>query len=142
MKKIDTIALDLEGTLISNAVSQFPRPGLFEFLEFCRNNFSRVVVYTAVREELSRRIMRLLVSEGVAPAWFADIPYVDWDLNFKDLRNIPGADPENCLIVDDNRDYIMDEQYDQWIEIAKFESPYSQEDRELDQIRGSILDRI
>jgi len=29
---IKVITLDLEGTLISNAMSQIPRPGLFEFL--------------------------------------------------------------------------------------------------------------
>jgi hypothetical protein len=45
-----TIALDLEGTLISNAVSQFPRPGLFTFLEYCHQNFDRSVVFTAVNE--------------------------------------------------------------------------------------------
>ena len=30
---IQVIALDLEGTLISNAHSQIPRPGLYRFLE-------------------------------------------------------------------------------------------------------------
>lgn len=29
------IALDLEGTLISNAVTQFPRPGLRTFIDEC-----------------------------------------------------------------------------------------------------------
>jgi hypothetical protein len=33
--RISVLALDLEGTLISNAVSQFPRPGLLAFLECC-----------------------------------------------------------------------------------------------------------
>jgi hypothetical protein len=53
-----TIALDLEGTLISNAVSQFPRPGLFTFLEYCHQNFvgvashfeTRLVIFTAIDE--------------------------------------------------------------------------------------------
>jgi hypothetical protein len=53
-----TNALDLEGTLISNAVSQFPRPGLFIFLEYCHQNFvgvasrfeTRLVIFTAVNE--------------------------------------------------------------------------------------------
>ena len=44
------IALDLEGTLISNAVSQFPRPGLYSFLEYCQENFSRIVIFTAVKD--------------------------------------------------------------------------------------------
>jgi hypothetical protein len=50
-----TIALDLEGTLISNAVSQFPRPGLFTFLEYCHENF-RLVIFTAVNEVRFRSI--------------------------------------------------------------------------------------
>jgi NLI interacting factor-like phosphatase len=45
-----TIALDLEGTLIYNAVSQFSRPGLFTFLEYCHQNFNRLVIFTAVDE--------------------------------------------------------------------------------------------
>jgi hypothetical protein len=32
---IKVIALDLEGTLISNARRQIPRPGLYQFLEAC-----------------------------------------------------------------------------------------------------------
>jgi hypothetical protein len=61
-----TIALDLEGTLISNAVSQFPRPGLFTFLEYCHQNFvgiasrfeNRLVIFTAVNEVRFRSIAR------------------------------------------------------------------------------------
>jgi hypothetical protein len=51
-----TIALDLEGTLISNAVSQFPRPGLFTFLEYCHKSFDRLVIFTAVNEVRFRSI--------------------------------------------------------------------------------------
>ena len=40
------VAIDLEGTLISNAVSQFPRPGLYYFLEYCYKNFDRLVIFT------------------------------------------------------------------------------------------------
>jgi hypothetical protein len=45
-----TIALDLEGTLIYKTVSQFSRPGLFTFLEYCHQNFNRLVIFTAVDE--------------------------------------------------------------------------------------------
>ncbi|MGD9830135.1 MAG: hypothetical protein AB7E70_06365 [Hyphomicrobiaceae bacterium] len=44
------LALDLEGTLISNAMSCIPRPGLFAFLEGCREMFARVVLFAAVLE--------------------------------------------------------------------------------------------
>jgi NLI interacting factor-like phosphatase len=62
-----TIALDLEGTLISNAVSQFPRPGLFTFLEYCHRNFNRLVVFTAVNEVRFRSIARTLAENRDVP---------------------------------------------------------------------------
>src|SRR5690606_29950088 len=65
------LALDLEGTLISNAVSQIPRPGLFDFLTRCRDSFSRIVMFTTVSEKRFRDIAGLLVKEGFAPTWFA-----------------------------------------------------------------------
>jgi len=55
------LALDLEGTLISNAVSQIPRPGLYQFLEVAHELFEHLVIYTTVPEAAFRRISRLLV---------------------------------------------------------------------------------
>ncbi len=49
---IEVLALDLEGTLISNAMSQIARPGLRNFLEFCGRTFSRIVIYTALAIEV------------------------------------------------------------------------------------------
>ena len=68
------LALDLEGTLISNAVSQIPRPGLYQFLEVAHELFEHLVIYTTVPEAAFRRISRLLVEEGSAPGWFAELP--------------------------------------------------------------------
>jgi hypothetical protein len=51
--KYKVLALDLEGTLISNAVSIFPRPGLYNFLEFCHDTFDKIVLFTSVSEERS-----------------------------------------------------------------------------------------
>jgi hypothetical protein len=65
------IALDLEGTLISNAMSQIPRPGLREFLDTCAQMCPRVVMFTAISEPRFRNIARTLVGEGSAPDWFA-----------------------------------------------------------------------
>jgi hypothetical protein len=73
-----TIALDLEGTLISNAVSQFPRSGLFTFLEYCHQNLvgvasrfeTRLVIFTAVNEVRFRSIARILVGATDVPALF------------------------------------------------------------------------
>jgi len=58
--RLEVIALDLEGTPVSNAMSQIARPGLHEFLEFCRRAAPRVVIYTSVPEakDAKRRATR------------------------------------------------------------------------------------
>ena len=53
------IALDIEGTLISNAMSQFPRPRLHDFLVSCKEITDRVVIFTTVPEPLFREIANL-----------------------------------------------------------------------------------
>jgi hypothetical protein len=73
-----TIALDLEETLISNAVSQFPRSGLFTFLEYCYQNFVRLVVFTAVNEVRFRSITRILAEAGDVPDWFVGLVTIDF----------------------------------------------------------------
>jgi trehalose-6-phosphatase len=44
------LALDLEGTLISNAISQIPRPGLVRFLNDMQSQFDRLVMFTTVSD--------------------------------------------------------------------------------------------
>ncbi len=56
-----TIALDLEGTLISSAENRIPRPGLFDFLEACKT-MGIAVVYTMVGEKTTREIVQYLVA--------------------------------------------------------------------------------
>ncbi len=142
MQKETIIALDLEGTLISNAVSQFPRPGLFSFLEFCKERFEKVYIYTAVRDSVCHQIIYTLVVNGHAPDWLKDVPFIQWDRDLKDLNNIPNAQPTDCLIVDDYREYIIDEQISQWIKIEKFSSPYPNTDCELSRVQEVISERI
>jgi hypothetical protein len=84
--KVKVLALDLEGTLISNAVSQIARPGLYDFLEDCRELFPRIVIFTSVNEERFRTIANLLTTEGYAPNWFADIEYITWTGETKNLN--------------------------------------------------------
>jgi hypothetical protein len=92
-----TVALDLEGTLISNAVSQFFRPGLFTFLEYCHQNFvglasrfeNRLVIFTAVNEVRFRSIARRLAEAQDVPAWFVDLEYINLHSTYKDLSFIP-----------------------------------------------------
>lgn len=142
MHRESVIALDLEGTLISNAVSQFPRPGLRRFLDFCKTNFDAIYLYTAVRDELCVPILRTMVDEATAPEWILEIPFVQWDGSVKDLANIPNTKIRDCLLVDDNPDYIVDEQRHQWIAIEKFESPYPDTDRELERVQRLITKRL
>lgn len=70
------IALDLEGTLVSNAVSLFPRPSLFSFLNQCRNAYSRWVIFSTVSEPRFRKAASLFVTEGPVPSWFFEIEYI------------------------------------------------------------------
>lgn len=50
-----TIALDMEGTIISDEQGRIPRPGLYTFLEGCRQ-LGRVVIYTMVDPDTTRDI--------------------------------------------------------------------------------------
>jgi len=128
---IQVIALDLEGTLVSNAMSQIPRPGLFDFLEGCKSICDRVVIFTTVREELFRKVARLLVDERIAPEWFRDVEYIHWEGKTKDLSFIPGVTPSESLLVDDFYIYVHPGQEGQWVEIKQFDHPYPDTDREL-----------
>lgn len=125
------LALDLEGTLISNAMSQIPRPGLFEFLARCALLFPRLVMFTTVNEDKFRYIARLLVEEGKTPAWFADIEYVNWQGETKNLECIPDAIVEESILVDDFEIYVHPGQAAQWMQIEFFDYPYSEDDRGL-----------
>lgn len=135
---IKVIALDLEGTLISNAVSQLERPGLCHFLEEVAANFPRVVIYTAVSESKFRTIAKLLVKEKSAPSWFADIEYINWDGKTKDLNNISGANPNEILLVDDYEPYVHSGQEMQWVAIKCFDHPYEDTDSEFGMVMSAL----
>jgi len=131
MPRLSVLALDLEGTLISNAVSQIPRPGLFNFLEGCRELFPRIVMFTTVNETRFRAIASVLIQERAAPAWFAQLEYVSWTGATKDLALIHNAAVEKCLLVDDFEAYVHPGQHAQWICIESFSHPYEASDTEL-----------
>lgn len=125
------IALDLESTLISNAMSQIARPGLHDFLEESRRLCDRVVIFTTVKGELFYKIATTLVSDGFAPDWFKEIEYVHWSGETKNLEFIKNVDPAQAVLVDDYGGYVCTEQKSRWIEISQFCHPYSEKDREL-----------
>ncbi|MEW8030219.1 MAG: NIF family HAD-type phosphatase [Candidatus Thiodiazotropha sp.] len=125
-----TIALDLEGTLISNAFSQFPRPGLRAFLDYCVKRFDRVVLFTCVNEERVRNIWTALESDGHIPSELIDIEIVQWQGRYKDL-NYLGISPVNTLLIDDQEAYVEPEQKANWVDIKCWDYPYERDDLEL-----------
>lgn len=142
-EEIPTIlALDLEGTLISNAVSQIPRPGLSAFLTACRELFPRIVMFTTVREPMFRSIARGLVEEGAVPDWFAAMEYVEWSGPTKDLSIIQAVRLPFVLLVDDHGGYVHPGQESMWVPIPQFCSPYSGMDDELAATLGALKARV
>lgn len=136
------LALDLEGTLISTAVSQFPRPGLFQFLEQCHELFERIVLFTSVTEDRVREIGKTLVDEGAAPAWFQHLEYVRWKGSTKDLTFISDCDLSEALLVDDLVVYVHPTQFAQWVKIEPFEPPFAGSDTGLDKVLTELARRV
>jgi len=132
------LALDLEGTLISNAISQIPRPGLFEFLCGCNELFPRMVAFTTVAENRFRNIAHILVKERLAPQWFADIEYINWEGKTKDLNYISNIQSHNALLVDDCEQYVHPGQERQWLKIEQFDYKNPSKDTELARIFNEL----
>ena len=104
--------------------------------------FDRVVIYTAVRDEVCVPIISTMVDEKNAPSWILQSELIQWDRTVKDLNNIPNSEIMDCLIVDDNPDYIVQSQTSQWIQIEKYSSPYPDTDRELERVQAVIEKRM
>ena len=124
------LALDLEGTLISNAVSQIPRPGLDSFLRHAHSRFSSLVMFTTVDESTFRRIAKLLVKEGHAPAWFGELEHTTWSGSTKDLRAVAPILGQ-ALLLDDYEGYVHPGQKKWWVEAPHFGFPYLDTDQGL-----------
>lgn len=119
-----SLALDLEGVLITNAISQFPRPGLKTFLCQCDELFGRdnVCIFTTVSETRFRIIAGRLVADGYAPPWFLTIRYIEWEGEHKDLRFVR-QDIENVILVDDYPPYVKQTQQHRFIQIREYMAP-------------------
>lgn len=135
------LALDLEGTLISNAVSQIPRPGLNEFLSSVHDDFERLVLFTSVPEPKAKSIIELLAQEGQVPAWFARLDYTHWQGATKDLRFVC---PElgAALLLDDHSAYVHPGQERWWIHVPLFASPYKTCDQGLVLVQRCLRRRL
>lgn len=140
------LVLDLEGTLISSAVSQIPRPGLHAFLIECAELFDRVFLMTTVREEVARPILQLLAAEGSAPAWLADIPYVPWGGRYKDLMLVPGFfDASLVLLLDDEPTYVEPAQDGMHVWISSYDPARREEfgfAEVLEELRRRVRDAV
>lgn len=137
------LAMDLEGTLVSNAVSQLPRPGLYDFLEWAAATFERLVLFTAVRESRARDILELLASEGSAPPWLATLEIVAWTGSRKDLRHVQHvARWRDVWLLDDLEVYVVPDQRDCWIPILPFDAPYPEDDAGLEAARALMVARL
>lgn len=139
-----TLVLDIEGTLISNAVSIFPRHDLYKFLEFVKTKFDKIVIMTCLDERKFREVANILCKESSVPKWFENLEYVNWKifyyydqkLLYKNLKFI-SDDINNVYIIDDMERYIDPEQKSQWIPIKSFERPYKK-DKELKRLMKII----
>ncbi len=138
----NVVALDLEGTLISNAMSQIPRPGLHSFLDECRALSPHVVLFTYVRPLRVREIIAGLVADSLAPEWFIAVECVEWDGATKDLRFIRDCHVESAVLVDDLAAYVHPGQELNWVPAPPFEAPYPEDDRGLEAVLRELRRRF
>ncbi len=119
---VTTLALDLERTLVNNALSGRPRPGLYEFLEFCCERFSRLVLFTTVEGSDAREVLEFLEEQHEIPSQFLDrLEYIDWSGDYKDLYFIPNCQLEEVYLIDDDEGWIRPDQRERWIFIQGWE---------------------
>lgn len=147
IKMIKAITLDLEGTLISSAVSQFPRNGVRQFLDFCLSTKKELMWFTAVKTEKVHDIVNLFVEEGYFPEECLKIQCVEWinlpnyNVHFKDLE-LTNYKSNEVLAVDDWPGVYLPDQLSQLITVKEFEYPYSSIDDELQRVQLEISKRI
>jgi hypothetical protein len=132
------LCMDLEGTLISNAVSQIPRPGLYAFLESVAE-VCDLMLYTSVSSERVNAIRNLLVKEGVAPAWFLGLSVCHPSGTIKDKARCGRSD---ALLLDDQAAVVAPGEEGWWVPIAEYMPPYSDHDRELIEALATIKSRL
>ena len=117
------VCLDLEGTLISNAVSQIPRPHLFEFLHELKE-FADVVLYTSVSEDRTKAIKALLANEKYVPEWFRELPSLHPIGTVKSRELVSNRHLyETILLVDDQAAVVKEGEADGFVHVKKFLTP-------------------
>jgi hypothetical protein len=133
---IQVLALDLERTLIDDALSGRPRPGLREFLTFCGERFGRVAVFTTVEEPDAREVMTDLDRAGHLPAGLLGrLEFVAWTGEYKDLAFVPGVSPAEVVLLDDDAGWVRPDQRGQWVPVAAWDGG---PDAELRRVRAVL----
>jgi len=137
-KQKTLLCMDLKGTLISNAVSQIPRPGLRTFLESVWE-VCDLMLYTSVSSVRVHMIRNLLVEEGVAPVWFLDLPVCHPDGTIKDKARCGRSD---AFLLDDQAVVVAPGEESWWVPVAEYLPPYSDDDLELVKAFATIKSRL
>lgn len=134
------LALDLERTLVDDARSGRPRPGLLPFLAFCHERFGRVAVFTTVEEADARAVLAELAGRGHLPPGLLDrLEYVGWCGEYKDLAFVPGATADEVLLVDDDPGWVRPDQRGRWVPVTAWDGG---PDGELARVRAELERRL
>lgn len=120
------IALHLEGTLISNGVSQFPRLGLWDFLEGLNSLGVEVVICSTLSQLVADEVLRNLQKEDAVPEWFLDCRRVPWRSRCKSIHDVLPGKNYVALLVDDYEGYVCPGGEEYWMEVPTFSSPYQE----------------
>lgn len=126
MPRLSLILLDLEGTLISNAVSVFPRPQLKEFLVAVAECADVVAIYSAAPATRVRQIIDILADEGGVPEWLRDVAVHYAHDGVKDLSRF--GPPLDRLVLMDDLPTCPEDQRHRWIQVPAFEYPFADDD--------------
>ena len=140
MRRVRVAALDLERTLIDDARSARPRPGLAAFLAFCHDRFERVAIYTTVETADAREVLDDLDAAGHLPDGMLErLEFIDWTGEYKDLAFVPDAAPEEIVLVDDDAGWVRPDQRDSWVQVAPWDGGA---DAELRRVRAELERRL
>jgi uncharacterized membrane protein YheB (UPF0754 family) len=135
------LALDLEHTLISSAVTCFIRPHLNDFLDWSIENFDEVVLFTTVSSEHVKNIQNKLFKMGDTNKTFQELRCIEWPrIGLKDLSFV-SANWQNVMMVDDLPEaYSIEAQRPQWVEIRPFDPRFP--DAELLTVKNELINRL
>lgn len=135
--ELPILALDLEGTFVSNIVSLFVRPGFADFAEWSHSRFDRTVIYTTVPVDRARGALERLADLSEIPRWLAESSILQQVGPCKDLQRV-ASDPSPVLLVDDQADAVCPAQVNQWVPVESWSPPYASDDIHLADVRDRL----